>query len=41
MPDVDLRSIERLVTILLVWMHPKFAQAEGEKNALPLGKSRV
>jgi len=41
MPDVDLGSIEPLVTILLVCMRPKCSQAKGGNNALPLGKSRV
>jgi hypothetical protein len=38
MPDVDLRSIEPLVTILLVCMRPKFAQAERRGQCLTVWK---
>jgi len=41
MPDLNLRSIESLVTILLVLGIRNAHRPKGENNALPLGKSRV
>src|SRR5262245_643016 len=38
MPDVDLRSIERLVTIVLVCMHPNYAQAKRREQCLTAWK---
>src|SRR5262245_50777446 len=38
MPDLDLRSIEPLVTILLVCMRPKFAQAKRREQWLTARK---
>lgn len=32
MPELNLRSIEPLVTILLVLVHPKYAQTKKEKT---------
>ena len=40
MHDVDLRSIEVLVIVLLVCMRPKFAQAEGRGQCLTAWKVR-
>ena len=41
MPEFNLRSIELLVTILLVSASEMRTGQEEENNALPLGKSRV
>src|SRR5215468_7859115 len=38
MPGVDLRSIEVVVTILLVCTHPKCAQAKGREQCLTASK---
>src|SRR5262249_38145078 len=38
LPDVDLRSIEFLVTVLLVCMRPKFAQAKRREQCLTAWK---
>jgi hypothetical protein len=41
MPELNLRSIEPLMTILLVLFHPNAHRPKGENNVLPLRKSRV
>jgi hypothetical protein len=38
MPDVDLRSIEMLMTIFLVCMRPKCAEAKGREQCLTARK---
>src|SRR6516225_2041236 len=40
MPDVDLRSIELLVTVLLVCSRPKFARAKRREQCLTAWKVR-
>src|SRR6516164_5977428 len=40
MPDVDLRSIELLVTVLLVCRRPKFARAKRREQCLTAWKVR-
>jgi hypothetical protein len=41
MPELDLRSIERLVTILLILVRPKCAEAKRRKQCLTVWKIKV